>query len=104
MIRPLIYLLAVLVLITQLRLWLGENGLVEYYQLSHRVQSQEADNQQLRLRNERLHAEVLDLKDGFDALEERARTELGMLGPQETFYWLIGRPERQFVWPQEQEE
>ncbi|MFK7159548.1 cell division protein FtsB [Marinospirillum sp. MEB164] len=104
MTRPLIYLLSLLLLITQLRLWLGENGLVEYYQLSHRVQSQEADNQQLRLRNERLHAEVLDLKDGLDALEERARTELGMLGSGETFYWLIGQPERQLIWSPEPQE
>ncbi|SFX21885.1 cell division protein FtsB [Marinospirillum alkaliphilum] len=96
MFRLLTYTLLLLLLITQYRLWWGENGLLEYREIGRLVAHQEQENQQLRKRNERLNAEVQDLKSGLDAVEERARFDLGMIGKQETFFWLIGQPPAEF--------
>lgn len=81
-------LLVVLVLL-QYRLWLGEGGMREVNRLRAEITTQEAENETLRERNRTLAAEVQDLKKGTIAIEERARTDLGMIGKSETFYQVV---------------
>ncbi len=97
--RILSVLVILLLLITQYRLWWGENGLLEYWQTKQLVSNLETNNQQLQKRNARLDAEVQDLKSGLDAVAERARFDLGMIGKNETFFWLIGEPPQSFTEP-----
>ena len=73
-------------LLLQYRIWFSADGVGEMLRLRDAVSAQEADNQRLSARNSQLSAEVHDLKQGFVALEERARTDLNMIGPNETFY------------------
>jgi len=73
----------------QYRLWFGEANLLQVWQLEQQIMDQRQLNQQLTERNKRLEAEVQDLKQGLSALEERARSEMGMIREGETFYQLI---------------
>ena len=84
-------LVAVIVLL-QYRLWLSADGVSELSRLDQAVERQKGENAELEERNEQLMAEVADLKSGMDAIEERARSELGMIGRNETFYQVV--PER----------
>ena len=81
-------LLALLVLL-QYRLWLGEGGMREVGRLRAEIATQKQENETLRERNRTLAAEVQDLKKGTVAIEERARTDLGMIGKSETFYQVV---------------
>lgn len=81
-------LLALLVLL-QYRLWLGEGGMREVGRLRAEIATQRQENESLRERNRTLAAEVQDLKKGTVAIEERARTDLGMIGKTETFYQVV---------------
>jgi cell division protein FtsB len=81
--------LIVILALLQWRLWFGDGGVSELRALKNQLASQLAENEQLRLRNEMLEHEVLDLKNGLDAIEERARTDLGMIREDETFYMVI---------------
>jgi cell division protein FtsB len=69
-------------------LWSGKGGLREVWQLDSRLKAQQELNRQLAARNAGLDAEVRDLKQGFEALEERARSELGMIKKNEVFFQL----------------
>lgn len=80
--------LIALIGLLQYRLWFGEGGLREYAQIRARADAMEAENQPMRARNERLAAEVVDLKNGLDAIEERARSDIGMVRRDEQFYWV----------------
>ena len=73
----------------QYRLWFGEGGERQVAALQAQVQQQARDNAGLKQRNEALAAEVEDLKSGEAAAEERARSELGMIKPGETFYRVV---------------
>ncbi|GAB1439619.1 cell division protein FtsB [Providencia sp.] len=73
----------------QYSLWLGKNGIHDYVQVKDDVAAQEIVNSRLKMRNEQLFAEINDLNDGQDAIEERARSELGMIKPGESFYRVI---------------
>ena len=73
----------------QARLWLSEGGYREVWRLRQQVGEQSQQNQNLVLRNAVLEAEVADLKGGLAAAEERARTDLGMIGEGETFYQVV---------------
>ena len=84
--------LAALLLMMQYPLWLGEGGWLKVRQGSRDVQAQQALNQRLRERNETLQAEVSDLKQGREAIEERARSELGMIAPDEIFIRVLAGP------------
>jgi cell division protein FtsB len=84
-------LLAALVLL-QYRLWVSANGMRQLTPLGAAITAQKAENTRLLERNRELAAEVHDLKHGTAALEERARSELGMIGPNETFYQVVPRP------------
>ena len=87
--RILIGTLFVLFLWLQYRLWVGEGSLAEVHNLRREIGSQQIELERLRQRNRVLEAEVLDLKTGLEALEERARTELGMIKEGELFYRVI---------------
>ncbi len=73
----------------QLRLWWGEGGLGEARELQRRVGEQRQENARLQQRNDALEAEVEDLKSGEAAVEDRARSELGMVKPGEVFYRVV---------------
>jgi cell division protein FtsB len=80
----------VLLLVTlQYRLWLGDGGLREIWELEGTLAGQQREIESLRERNRALEAEVVDLKQGLDAVEERARSELGMVREGETFYQIV---------------
>lgn len=85
----LIFCLAVLLLLLQIKLWTGAGGFAEVEKLEYSVAQQEALNDKYRQRNDALIAEVDDLKNGLTAVEERARTELGMIKEGETFYQVM---------------
>jgi cell division protein FtsB len=78
--------LALIVLALQLRLWVSEEGFRGVSRLREQVANQRENNGDLIQRNRRLEAEVYDLKKGFAALEERARSDLGLVGSNESFY------------------
>jgi len=84
--RFLIIALSVILLLLQYRLWISDDGYRAARSLEQAVSSQQRENAELAERNERLAAEVKDLKEGLDAVEEIARTDLGMVGPGETLY------------------
>jgi cell division protein FtsB len=81
--------LLILLIALQVKLWTGQGGMREVWRLEHRVSEQKAENAKLKTRNETLSAEVDDLKSGDEAVEERARSELGLLKPGETFYQVV---------------
>ncbi|NIG62987.1 MAG: cell division protein FtsB [Serratia symbiotica] len=82
-------LLLVLLSWLQYSLWLGKNGLHDYARVNKDIVAQRGNNAKLKARNDQFFAEIDDLHDGQEALEERARNELGMIKPGETFYRLI---------------
>lgn len=86
MIRVLIAILLVMLIVLQYRLWVGEGSLAEVYNLRQEIDKQKQELLRLRERNGALQAEVSDLKRGLDAIEERARSELGMIKKDEVFY------------------
>jgi cell division protein FtsB len=92
--RALTVVLAALVLLLQYPLWLGKGGWLRVWDLDRELQSQKHQNARLRLRNEALDAEVRDLKQGLDALEERARYELGMVRYEETFFQMVPQAQK----------
>lgn len=73
----------------QFRLWVGEGSFAEARMLENNIHKQRVVNLSLAERNARLDAEVMDLKSGFEAVEERARLELGMIKPDETFFLVV---------------
>ncbi|MEX0615710.1 MAG: cell division protein FtsB [Methylophaga sp.] len=87
--KPVMILLIAILVVLQYRLWLSHDGLPSLLRLHYAVEKQRQDNDKLQERNAVLAAEVADLKSGLDALEERARSELGMVKPDETFFHVI---------------
>jgi cell division protein FtsB len=87
--RVLFWILVLLFFSLQLRLWIGDASLAEVWQLNSAIERQERENHLLAERNKRLGAEVKNLKEGLDAVEERARTQLGMVKEDETFFLII---------------
>jgi cell division protein FtsB len=81
--------LLVVVVLLQYRLWLSDDGVRELARLEADVAAQRAEDERLAERNRQLAAEVRDLKKGVAALEERARSELGMIARNETFYQVV---------------
>ncbi|WP_052383899.1 cell division protein FtsB [Litchfieldella xinjiangensis] len=90
MLKWLAIVLVALLGLLQYRLWFGEGGLQELAQIRARADALEEENSPLRARNQRLAAEVVDLKNGLDAIEERARSDIGMVREDEHFYWVPG--------------
>jgi cell division protein FtsB len=81
--------LLVAVILLQYRVWISPDGVREVSRLRQAVATQRAENDRLADRNRQLGAEVHDLKSGMDALEERARSDLGMIARNETFYQVV---------------
>jgi len=81
--------LALTLVLLQFRLWISDQGLREVSRLQAAVDVQASANREQSARNRQLVAEVTDLKVGLTALEERARSELGMVGNSETFYQVV---------------
>ena len=83
--------LIVATVLLQYRLWLSDNGIREVARLKAEVESRQAANAEFAQRNRQLAAEVSDLKNGMTALEERARSELGMIARNESFFQVVPR-------------
>ncbi len=81
--------LTFLVIGFQYQLWLGEDSVRALHLLEEERAAQQSVNAELSARNELLEIEVIDLKNGLEAVEERARSELGMIGEDETFYLIV---------------
>jgi len=81
--------LLALILLWQYPLWLGKGSWIKVWELDRQVDAQKKINQQTKLRNAVLDAEVHDLKQGTEAVEERARSELGMIKQGESFFQVV---------------
>ena len=81
--------LLVLLAALQYELWLGDRGMREVRRLQTLVDAERIENARLAARNQRLAVEVLDLKSGLEAVEERARSDLGMIGRDETYFQIV---------------
>ena len=84
--RLLLFALVLVLALLQGRLWLSNDGLREVWRLDDQVFERSEENRELAARNAALEAEVLDLKQGLSATEERARTDLGLVAAGETFF------------------
>ncbi|SPP32395.1 Cell division protein FtsB [Arsenophonus endosymbiont of Aleurodicus floccissimus] len=73
----------------QYSLWFGKNGVHDYLRIKSEVVALETLNTTFKVRNERLFAEIDDLNEGREAIEERARSELGLIRPEESFYRIV---------------
>jgi cell division protein FtsB len=82
-------LMVVFVLSLQFRIWAGEGSFGQMKALQHQIDLQKAENTVLADRNSKLMAEVMDLKNGLQAVEEKARNHLGMIAEGETFFWVV---------------
>ena len=87
--KKLLLLLIFLIVYLQYRLWFGAGSLQDVWELHQEVEMQRQQNIELRERNAALQAEVTDLQQGFDAIEEHAREDLGMVKEGETFYQVV---------------
>ena len=87
--RWILAVLVILGLVMQANLWLSDNGYRKTRELRAAVAEQRLQNQGLKERNVALEAEVMNLKNGREAAEERARTDLGLIGDKETFYQVV---------------
>lgn len=81
--------LVLLIALIQNPLWFGKGGLLRVHELNNQIDAQRETNVKLAVRNAALDAEVVDLKKGYDAIEERARSELGMVKQDEVFFQLL---------------
>lgn len=91
--RALIAVLLVVLVALQLKMWFGEGGYRDVQRLAQRVEEQARENDLLEQRNRELRAEVEDLRQGLEAIEERARSELGLIKENEEFYQVVPRKE-----------
>lgn len=87
--KALTLIFVVLIALLQYPLWLGKGSWLRVWDLKSQIEKQESKNNSLKVRNEALNAEVLDLKSGRAAIEERARSELGMVKQDEVFYQVL---------------
>jgi cell division protein FtsB len=83
--RPIHMILLALLVVLQAQLWFGRGSLPDVMRLRQQLKEQKQHNQAAQLANERLGAELNDLKDGLEMVEERARAEIGMVKPNEIF-------------------
>ncbi len=88
-VKPIALLLLALFLLLQYELWFSEGGITSSLRMRQEIAEQEQKNAQLKVRNLALMADIKELKQGDQAVEERARTELGMVKKGETFYQIV---------------
>jgi cell division protein FtsB len=87
--RVLTIVFVAMIVLLQYPLWLGKGGWLRVWEIDRQVRAQKDGNAQLRMRNDALDVEVRDLKQGYDAIEERARYELGMIRQDEIFFHVM---------------
>ena len=87
--RALTVALAALIVLIQYPLWLGKGSWLRVWEVDQQIRAQRETNRQLKARNDGLEAEVRDLKVGVEAIEERARSELGMIRHDEIFFQVL---------------
>ncbi|NBI43758.1 cell division protein FtsB [[Haemophilus] felis] len=87
--RLFILLLVSILLLFQYDFWFGKNGYLDYKRVAQEIQQHKQENEKLSQRNQVLAAEIKDLKQGFDAIEEKARADLKMIKPNEVFYHIV---------------
>ncbi|HEX6005462.1 MAG TPA: cell division protein FtsB [Burkholderiales bacterium] len=87
--RLLTLILAALIVLIQYPLWLGKGSWLRVWEVDQQIRAQHVTNERLQARNGALDAEVRDLKQGLDAIEERARSELGMIRQDEIFFQIV---------------
>ncbi|MGH8126350.1 MAG: cell division protein FtsB [Rhodanobacteraceae bacterium] len=92
MLRWIALILIALLIGLQVKLWIGNGGMRDLRAIRSRVSQQKAENVKLKQRNEALSADVRDLKHGQDAVEARARSQLGLVKPGEVFYQVVDTP------------
>lgn len=90
--KALTLIFVILIALLQYPLWLGKGSWLRVWNVNQQITSQKEKNKTLKQRNETLSAEVRDLKQGNAAIEERARSELGMIKEDEVFYQVIDQP------------
>jgi cell division protein FtsB len=83
------FVLIALIVLIQYPLWLGKHGWFQVWDLNRQLGREQSQIEQLQLRNDALRAEVLDLREGLGAIEERARAELGMVKRDEMYFQLV---------------
>jgi len=91
--RWLMIILLFILLLLQFRLWFGEGSILQKSQLDQELAAQQAENEDLKRRNKLIAKEVESLKNNLDAIEEKARKDLGMIKDNETFYLIIDKEE-----------
>lgn len=89
MLRYIALILLIVLIALEIKLWAGQGGMADVWRLEKSVAEQRAENDKLKARNDALAAEVENLKDGDEAVEERARSELGLIKPGESFYQVV---------------
>lgn len=87
--KSLVLALAILIALIQYPLWLGKGSWLRVWEVDQQIQAQREINHKLQARNTAFDAEVNDLKQGFEAVEERARSELGMIKQDEIFFQIL---------------
>lgn len=90
--RLLTLVLAALIALIQYPLWMGKGSWLRVWEVDQQIRAQRATNNRLQARNNALDAEVRDLKQGLEAIEERARSELGMVRQDEIFFQIVEPP------------
>jgi cell division protein FtsB len=91
--------LAILLILIQYPLWFGKGGWWRVWELDQQVTAAQKKNEELKLRNARLESDVRDLKEGTDAIEERARYEMGMIKQGETFVQIVDPEKKALLQP-----
>ena len=81
--------LFILLIVLQAKLWFGSHGVFQLWSMQEDIEEIKQKNNELSKRNEQLHAEVIELKEGKEALEERARSQLGFIKDGEVFYRVV---------------
>jgi cell division protein FtsB len=102
-VRSLLGILLLVLLALQFKMWFGEGGYRDVQRLAQRVEQQAQENEVLAQRNRELQAEVEDLRQGLEAIEERARSELGLIKENEEFYQVVPAPDSESEPGREQE-
>ena len=87
--RVLLSVLLLLFVLLQYAIWAGKNSVLDLFILDSTLNELTEQNKKLRMRNDRLHAEVIDIKSRLSAIEAHARSELGLIKPGETFFQII---------------
>lgn len=87
--KALLALLVLLIILLQYQLWIKPGNLFQAFHLKHQLQQITADNEKLKAKNEALEAEIYELKQGRQAVEQHARHDLGMIKKGETFYQVV---------------